>query len=104
MLDLILIAVFLVLLVNLVVAALVGTRQRSRDSWLLIVLLSGTTGAALTAVLTAVLALSVSPSDLRMLEVGLILTALAALTAAVRTVGLRRSSPQAGRGSADGAP
>lgn len=100
MLDLILIAVFLVLLVNLVVAALVGTRQRGRDSWLLIVLLSGTTGAALTAVL----ALSASPPDLRMLDVGLILTALAALTAAVRTVGLRRSSPQAGRRSPDGAP
>ncbi|GAA1176510.1 MULTISPECIES: hypothetical protein [Nesterenkonia] len=84
--DLLLTVVFIVLLLNLVVAVITALRARRRGSWLLVILLSGTTGAALTAVL----ALTAEPPEPRMLDVGLILTGLAALTAAVRAARLRR--------------
>lgn len=86
MVEGVLTVVFAVLLLNLVVALAVCARRGLADSWLLVILLAGTTGAALTAVL-AVLA----DDGSRYLDVALVLTGTAAVTAAVRAALPRRA-------------
>lgn len=90
--HLLLLVVFGVLLINLLVAVIASARGSRTESWLLVILLSGTTGAALVAVLTVL----AGAEQTRMLDVGLILVGLAALTAAVRAAAGRRRHRQAG--------
>lgn len=89
MIEAVLLGVFAVLLVNYVVALTVFARRRLAGDWLLVVLLTGTTGAALAAVLAAL-----SDDGARHLDVALVLTGTAAVAAAVRA-GLSRSAPRA---------
>lgn len=86
MLQLLLIGVFAALLINLLVAVIASARGARTESWLLVILLSGTTGAALIAVL----AVLTGAAENRMLDAGLVLVGLAALTAAVRAAAGRR--------------
>lgn len=67
-----------VLLLNLLVAAVVAVR-RHRSSWLLVVLLAGTVGAAVAAILAVL-----DGDNTRYLDVALVLTGTAAVTAVVR--------------------
>lgn len=82
MVQVVLSAVFAVLMLNLVVAAVVAVRQSS--SWLLVVLLAGTTGAAAVSVLAVLEA-----DSGRFLDAALVLTATASVTAAVRAALIR---------------
>lgn len=70
-------AVLILLLLNVAVAIIVVSRRMVSGSWLLILLLVGTTGAGAVAVLSLV-----TPGDSsRFVDVGLIFTALAAVSA-----------------------
>lgn len=91
MAELVLSVIFAVLMLNLVLAVVSCAHRGQADSWLLVVLLAGTTGAAAAAVL-AVLA-----QNPRFLDVAVVLTGTAALTAAVRaSVRRRRTTGTAG--------
>ena len=90
MIETVLLGVFAVLLANYVVALAVFGRRRLAGDWLLVVLLTGTTGAALAAVLA-----TLSDDGARYLDVALVLTGTAAVAAAVRA-GVRRPSPRTG--------
>lgn len=81
----ILTVVALVLLLNLLLALVVIARRAGTEGWLLVVLLGGTGGAAVIALL----ALPPLLGEPRLLDVGLVLTGLAALTAAVRSATTR---------------
>lgn len=101
MVQTVLTVVFTVLILNLLAAGVVAVRQSF--SWLLVILLTATTGAAAAAVL-AVLA----GGDVRFLDTALVLTATAAVTAAVRGALLRRhrsaeasEAPAAGSSAGD---
>ncbi|EEW50676.1 hypothetical protein HMPREF0290_0764 [Corynebacterium efficiens YS-314] len=97
-LDFLLSMVFLVLLVNFLVALIVVLRRDRSGGWLLVLLLSSTTGAALTAVFGLLVAEDAS----RIADVALIFTALAAVSAAVAVVaGRRRADSVAVRRSGD---
>lgn len=78
MTEAVLTGVFAVLILNLVIAVAVCAHRRMTDSWLLVILLSGTTGAAAAAVL------GVLAQEPRFLDVAVVLTGTAAVTAAVR--------------------
>lgn len=92
--------VFLVLLVNFLVALIVVLRRDRSGGWLLVLLLSSTTGAALSALFGLLVAEDAS----RVADLALIFTALAAVSAVVAVVaGRRRAGPAAlGSGDADG--
>lgn len=90
MVQVVLTAVFAVLMLNLIAAAVVAVRQSS--SWLLVILLTGTTGAAAVAVLAVM-----AGDSGRFIDAALVLTATAAVTAAVRAALIR------GRGEASAA-
>ncbi|EXF24782.1 hypothetical protein BG28_03455 [Nesterenkonia sp. AN1] len=90
MIDVVLLGVFAVLLANYVLALSVFARRGLAGNWLLVVLLTGTTGAALAAVLAAL-----SEDGSRYLDVALVLTGTAAVAAAVRA-GLPRRIPPPG--------
>lgn len=79
MIQAVLLAVFAVLLGNYVLALAVFSRRGLSGNWLLVVLLTGTTGAALAAVLAVL-----SEGGSRYLDVALVLTGTAAVAAAVR--------------------
>ncbi len=81
-------AVLIILLLNLVVALVVFARRSLANNWLLVTLLAGTSGAALTGIL-AVLA----EDGRRFADVALVLTGTAAVTAAVRAGAERRRIP-----------
>lgn len=81
-------AVLVVLLLNLIVALIVFARRSLANNWLLVILLAGTSGAALTGIL-AVLA----EDGRRFADVALVLTGTAAVTAAVRAGAERRRIP-----------
>lgn len=76
--EVVLIAVFVLLLLNLVTALLLTARRAG--SWLLLILLTGTTGTALIALL----AVLTDDGSHRFVEAALVLMGLTALTAAVR--------------------
>lgn len=99
--GLVLSAVVVVLLINFIAAILAFARRGFSENWLLVVLLTGTTGAALVALLVVLGGDTDvgSPGDLppaRLLDIGVILTGTAALTAAVRAVAGRRPARQGG--------
>lgn len=81
--------VLVVLLLNLVVALVVFSRRSLADNWLLVILLAGTSGAALAGIL-AVLA----EDGERFADVALVLTGTAAVTAAVRAGAERSRLPR----------
>ncbi|WP_147103530.1 hypothetical protein [Nesterenkonia populi] len=87
MAEAVLTVVFAVLLLNLLAALLVCARRGMAGSWLLVILLAGTTGAALTGILAVL-----SDDGRRFLDVALVLTGTAAVTAAVRAALPRRSA------------
>lgn len=87
MFDAIWIAVLVLLLANVTIALIVSARRRVPHRWLLTVLLTGTTGAAVIGVLTSL------TGPTRFLDAALVLIALTALTAAVR-VTLRPANPR----------
>lgn len=88
--ETVLVGVAVLLVMNLVVALAVFARSRHTGGWLLVVLLTGTTGAAVVALLA-----SLSGNAGRFLDAGLILVGLAALTAAVRAAAGRRPTTEA---------
>ncbi|WP_022872650.1 hypothetical protein [Nesterenkonia alba] len=81
--------VFAVLVLNLLTAAVVCARRGMSGNWLLVILLAGTTGAAAAAVL------GVLAGEPRFIDVALVLTGTAAVTAAVRGLTIR-TAVQAG--------
>ena len=83
MVQVMLTVAFTVLMLNLLVAGVVGVRQSS--SWLLVILLAATTGAAAVSVLAVL-----DGGSLRFLDAALVLTGTAAVTAAVRAAQVRR--------------
>lgn len=95
MVQVVLTAVFAVLMLNLVAAAAAAVRQSS--SWLLVILLTGTTGAAAVSVLAVM-----AGDSGRFVDAALVLTATASVTAAVRAA-LIRAALVRGRGGASAA-
>lgn len=93
-----LLAVFATLAMNFLIAVLLVLRRGRQGSWLLVLLLSSTTGAAL-AVLTALL---LGEPDEHSVDLALIFTSLASVTALVavamfaRRAGAQRSGGGAG--------
>lgn len=84
--HIILTGVAIVLIVNVVLAIIVIARRAQPGSWLLVLLLSGTTGAGAIAVLGLVV-----PGDSsRFVDAGLIFTALAAVSSVVAATAQRR--------------
>ena len=94
MFEILLTAVFVVLLVDVVVAFVVTARRPVTDRWLLSLLLSGTTGAALVVLLTVLLGPAAAS---RFPDVAVGLIGLASLTAVVRLTAAR--TPGAARGA-----
>ncbi|MDO5669252.1 MAG: hypothetical protein Q4G50_04560 [Corynebacterium sp.] len=82
--DLFLGGVVTFLVLNFVVALVAVLSRPQRGTWLLVLLLSGTTGAAVAAVLSAMDSVSTHRGDLP-----LTFTALAAVSALVAVVGYR---------------
>lgn len=72
-------AVAALLLLNLVVALTVFANRQVAGGWLLVVLLTSTSGAAITALLA-----SLFRGAERLLDLGVVFVGLAALTAGVR--------------------
>ncbi|WP_150463209.1 hypothetical protein [Nesterenkonia ebinurensis] len=92
--------VLIVLLLNFLVALFAFARRGFSENWLLVVLLTGTTGAGMVAlliVLESILGESLNP-PFRLLDVALILTGTAALTAAVRAAAGARTRQDAAEG------
>lgn len=87
MLDIIMVSIIAMLLINLVVVFIVLGRGSQGSSWLLAILLTGTTGAALAAVMAG---LSGAESS-RFIDLSLILIGLAALPVVIRVVLLYRT-------------
>lgn len=87
MLDIIMVSIIALLLINLVVVFIVLGRGSQGSSWLLAILLTGTTGAALAAVMAG---LSGAESS-RFIDLSLILIGLAALPVVIRVVLLYRT-------------
>ncbi|WP_146340725.1 hypothetical protein [Nesterenkonia sp. NBAIMH1] len=79
MVETVLAAVFVVLVLNLVAALVICARRRRAGSWLLVILLAGTSGAALAGILAVT-----AEDGERYFDVALVLTGTAAVTAAVR--------------------
>lgn len=77
MIEYVLYAVLGLLLLNVIAALTASIRRASSDNWLLAILLASTSSAAIIAVLAV---LADSP---RMIDVALVFTATAAVTAAV---------------------
>ena len=96
MFDALLTVVFGVLLINVVVAFVVTARRPVTDRWLLSLLLSGTSGAALVVLLVMILGAAASS---RFVDVAVVLIGLASLTAAVRltAAGTASAGPSAGQ-------
>lgn len=89
--DAVLSAVSILLVVNLLIAAVVLSRGRAAGSWLLVILLASTTGVALAAVFAALTGTE------RMLDVALVLAGTAVVTAAVRADAERSRRDRPGR-------
>jgi len=88
----VLLGVFVVLVANYVVALIVFARRGLAANWLLVILLTGTTGAGLAAVF-AVLAEDSS----RYVDVALVFTGTAAIAAAVRSGITTSAVPDSGQ-------
>ena len=93
MFQTLLVALMMVLFFNLLVALFSVYRRPRPDRWLLVVLLSGTSGAALLALLAVLLDSNGAANEQfsRFSDPAIVLIGLTALTAAVR-VTARRSS------------
>lgn len=92
--------VLVALLANFVAALVAFVRRGFHENWLLVVLLTSTTGAGMIALLTVledILDENLN-SPFRLLDVALILTGTAALTAAVRAAAGARTRQDAAEG------
>ncbi|WP_022871111.1 hypothetical protein [Yaniella halotolerans] len=96
MLDIVMISIVILLLFNLVMALIVVGRRTNGNGWLLGLLLTGTTGAALAAVMAALFAEELS----RFTDLSLVLMGLAALPVVMRVMLIRRADA-APRGACD---
>lgn len=96
MLDIVMISIVILLLFNLVMALIVVGRRTNGNGWLLGLLLTGTTGAALAAVMAALFAEELS----RFTDLSLVLMGLAALPVVMRVMLIRRADA-APRGARD---
>lgn len=85
-------AILILLVFNVAVAIIVVSRRMVAGSWLLILLLVGTTGAGSVAVLS----LLVSGDSSRFVDIGLIFTALAAVSAVAGVSAHKRRLDEAG--------
>lgn len=90
MLDIVMTALLAVLIVNLLVIMVVMGRRAQTHSWLLAILLSGTTGAALAAILAGLIP---TPEN-RFVDLSLVLMGLAVLPVLVQAILLRREKLQ----------
>lgn len=82
MINIVLIGVCILLLLNLVIAmTIMGYRTRG-NSWLLAVLLTGTTGAAVVAIIAVIIA----EEAVRFVDLSLVLMGLAALPVVIRVM------------------
>lgn len=90
MINIVLIGVCILLLLNLVIAMTVMGYRTRGNSWLLAVLLTGTTGAAVAAMIAVVFA----DQSVRFVDLSLVLMGLAALPVVMRVM-LNRSSTTA---------
>jgi peptidoglycan/LPS O-acetylase OafA/YrhL len=90
----------IVLLLNIGAALFAFVRRGFSEDWLLVVLLSGTTGAAVVALLIVLAPLLADSPDppFRLVDVAVILTGTAALTAAVRAAAGARTREDARAG------
>lgn len=92
--------VLVILLANFLAALVSFVRRGFNENWLLVVVLAGTTGAAVVAILVMLQTLLgeslTAPS--RLLDVAVILTGTAALTAAVRAAAGARTREDARAG------
>ena len=88
MLDIVMISIVILLLANLVMALVVLGRRTNGNGWLLALLLTGTTGAALAAVMAALFAEELS----RFADLSLVLMGLAALPVVMRVMLTRRAA------------
>lgn len=90
----------IVLLLNIGIAVFAFVRQGFNENWLLVVLLAGTTGAAVVALLIVLAPLigDAAEPPLRLMDVAVILTGTAALTAAVRAAAGARTRDDARAG------
>lgn len=95
MVDAVLISVALALLLNLVVALLVIMRRREGDDWLLAVLLVTTSGAGVAVLLSRL------THTERTIDIALVLTATAVVTAAVRAAARIHTPPAAAAGQGE---
>lgn len=93
LLDVLASAVFLVLLVNVVTALVVVSVRGRPGTWLLVLLLTGTTGAALVSLLALTMRGEATVDHSRFVDIALVLTALAAVSTAVGNAAQRRSRP-----------
>lgn len=80
MLEIVMTVICIVLLLNLVIAMIVMGRRSRGDSWLLALLLTGTTGAAVAAMI----AVTVSDQPARFVDLSLVLMGLASLPVVMR--------------------
>lgn len=88
MLEIVMLVICIVLLFNLVTAMIVLGRRQG-NSWLLALLLTGTTGAASAALV----AISVSDQPARFVDLSLVLMGLASLPVVLRVM-LDRDRPE----------
>lgn len=82
MLDMLITGICIVLLANLLTAMIVMGYRNHDDSWLLAILLTGTTGAAVTAMIAIVL----TDQPGRFVDLSLALMGLAALPVVIRVM------------------
>ena len=92
MLEIVMTVICIVLLFNLVTAMVVLGRRSQDNSWLLALLLTGTTGAAVAALV----AISVSNQPARFVDLSLILMGLASLPVVMRMMLSRNTADQDG--------
>ncbi len=87
MLEIVMAVICIVLLSNLVIAMIVMGRRRG-NSWLLALLLTGTTGAAVAALV----AVTVSDQPARFVDLSLVLMGLASLPVVMRMMLNRKTA------------
>lgn len=92
MLDIVMTVICIVLLLNLVVAMIVMGHRSKGNSWLLALLLTGTTGAAVAALV----AISVTDQPARFVDLSLVLMGLASLPVILHTLLHRRPAVEDG--------
>lgn len=92
MLEIVMTVICIVLLFNLVIAMVVMGHRSKDNSWLLALLLTGTTGAAVATMI----ALSVAEQPARFVDLSLVLMGLASLPVVLRMMLNRKTTERDG--------